>query len=132
MKLANRRSRRVPVLLTANLLVADQSYLVKLRNFSEDGVLIEADQLPTEGAIATFKRNGVSVKSTVVWVEGRFAGVKFDRPLSSENVLRHVPRPRVLQPVVFRRPGIACRPLTVLERKLVAQWMPDVRLRPED
>jgi len=121
-----RRSSRAPVLLSANLAVNGRTYEVRLRNLSEEGVLVEADELPAEGAIAKFERNELSVRSTVVWVEGRFAGVKFGRPLNSESILRHVPPPRPRQPMVFKRPSIACRPLTAVERKMVERWMTDV------
>lgn len=124
--LKNRRSVRAPVLLTANIVVAKRAYVVKLRNLSEDGVLLEADELPAEGAIARFERNGLSVESTLVWVEGRFAGLKFDHPLNIESVLRYVPKPRPMSRPVFKRPSIACRPLTDTERKLVANWMINV------
>lgn len=129
---SKRRTRRAPVMLTANLAVAGANYEVRLRNLSEDGVLVEGDELPPEGAVAKFERNELSVKSTVVWVEGRFAGVKFGRPLKSESILRHVPRPRPPEPMVFKRPSLACRQLTAPERKMVERWMTDVRGRPGD
>lgn len=119
-------------MLTANLAVAGVKYEVKLRNLSEDGVLVEGDELPVEGSVAKFERNGLSVKSTIVWVEGRFAGVRFGRSLKSENILRHVPKPRPLEPTVFKRPSLACRPLSVPERKMVERWMTDVSRRPGD
>jgi hypothetical protein len=129
----NRRAPRAPVLLTANLVGSERAYLVKLRNLSEDGVLVEADELPAEGTTAKFERNELSVKCTVVWVAGRCAGVKFARPLKQESVLRHVPKPRPVQPPVFKRPSIACRPLTTHERKMVDRWMTDVTVdRPGD
>lgn len=130
--LKNRRSPRAPVLLTANLVAADRAYMVKLRNLSEDGVLVEGEELPPEGATAKFERNELSVKSTVVWVEGCFAGVKFGRPLKAESVLRHVPKPRPVQLPVFKRPSIACRPITDSERKMLERWMTDFSRRPGD
>ena len=129
----NRRSPRAPVLLTANLIVSGESYVVKLRNLSEDGVLVEADELPAEGAVAKFERNELNVKCTVIWVHGRCAGVKFARPLKTESVLRHVPRPRPVQPAVFKRPSLACRPLAPGERKMLERWMTDISVsRPGD
>ena len=122
----NRRSPRAPVLLTANLVVDGRAYVVRLRNLSEDGVLVEGDELPAPGAVAKFERNELSVKSTVVWVEGRLGGIKFGRPLKTESILRHVPPPRPREPMVFKRPSIACRPLTAAERKMVERWMTDV------
>ena len=129
----NRRSARAPVLLSANLAVSGRSYVVKLRNLSEDGVLVEADDLPTEGADGKFERNELNVKCTVIWVHGHCAGVKFARPLKAESVLRHVPKPRPVQPPVFKRPSIACRPLAASERVMLERWMTDIRItRPGD
>jgi hypothetical protein len=123
---SNRRSHRAPVLLKANLAAGGRDFGVKLRNLSEDGALVEADELPSEGETAKFERNELSVPCQLMWVEGRFAGIKFSRPLKTESVLRHVPPPRPVKAPVFKRPGIACRPLTETERKTVEQWMTDI------
>jgi PilZ domain len=119
----NRRSRRSPVYLAAAVEVAGVPQPVKLRNLSEEGALIEGDLLPQEGATTFFERNELRLKGKVVWVQGRYAGVAFARKLRQEEVLRHVPQPR--QPVQgdFRRPGLACRPLTANERKMIEKWM---------
>jgi hypothetical protein len=119
----NRRSRRAPVFLAASIEVAGVPEAVKLRNLSEDGALIEGERLPIEGTTTFFQRNELRLKSRVVWVEGRFAGVAFARPLKAEEVLRHVPRPRQQVQKDFRRPGLACRPLTAEERQMVEKWM---------
>ena len=112
----NRRSRRSPVLLAASVEVAGVPQNVKLRNLSEEGALIEGDRLPLEGTTTFFQRNDLRVKGRVVWIHGRFAGIAFARPLKSEEVLRHVPQPRQKINSDFRRPGLACRPLTDQER----------------
>ena len=119
----NRRSRRSPVLLAASVEVAGAPQAVKLRNLSEDGALIEGERLPLEGTTTFFQRNDLRLKSRVVWVQGRFAGVAFARPLKAEEVLRNVPRPRQQIQADFRRPGLACRPLTPEERRMVEKWM---------
>lgn len=119
----NRRSRRAPVLLAASIEVAGVAEPVKLRNLSEDGALIEGERLPLEGVTAFFERNELRVKSHVVWVHGNYAGVAFNRPLKSEEVLRNVPKPRQQIQPEFKRPGLACRPLTTDERKMVERWM---------
>ena len=119
----NRRSRRSPVLLAASVEVAGAPQAVKLRNLSEDGALIEGERLPLEGTTTFFQRNDLRLKSRVVWVQGRFAGVAFARPLKAEEVLRNVPRPRQQIQSDFRRPGLACRPLTPEERRMVEKWM---------
>ena len=119
----NRRSRRSPVLLAATLEVAGDRHPVKLRNLSEEVALVEGDRLPLEGTTNFFQRNELRVKSRVAWVQGRFAGVAFARPLQKEEVLRNVPSPRPRVQAEFRRPGLACRPLTTEERLMVERWM---------
>jgi hypothetical protein len=119
----NRRARRSPVLLAATVEVAGKPLGVKLRNLSEQGALIEGERLPLEGSSTCFERNELSVKGRIVWVHGRFAGLAFDKPLNPEDVLRNVPTPKPKTQVEFRRPGLACRPLTAYERRMLASWM---------
>ncbi len=119
----NRRFRRAPVLLAATIEVDGVAEAVKLRNLSEEGALIEGERLPVEGSISFFQRNELRLKSRVIWVHGRYAGVAFARPLKSEEVLRNIPQPRPKAQMDFRRPGLACRPLTAYERRMLERWM---------
>lgn len=119
----NRRSRRSPVLLAANVEIAGAPVTVKLRNLSEEGALIEGDRLPLEGATTFFERNDLRLKSRVVWVQGRYAGVLFDEKLNRDDVLRNIPAPRPRTQVEFRRPGFSTRPLTPYERRMLESWM---------
>jgi hypothetical protein len=117
------RSRRSPVLLSATIHVAGVPVAVKLRNLSERGALIEGERLPLEGSTALFERNKLKLKRRIVWVEGRYAGVAFDVPLKTEDVLRNIPKPKPKTQQDFRRPGLACRPLTDYERQMLDKWM---------
>ena len=90
----NRRSRRAPVLLAATVEVTGRPVAVKLRNLSEEGALIEGDNLPPEGSSTFFERRELRLRSRVVWVHGRYAGVAFDYPLKPEQVLRNIPKPK--------------------------------------
>lgn len=119
----NRRTRRSPVLLTASVEVAGEARPVRLRNLSEDGALIEGECLPEEGSETFFERKELRLKSRVVWVHGRYAGVAFARPLKSEDVLRHIPSPKAKVQIEARRPGLACRPLSAHERRMLERWM---------
>lgn len=119
----NRRSRRSPVLLAATVEIDGAPVTVKLRNLSEQGALIEGDHLPYEGAETYFKRNDMRLKSRIVWVHGKFAGVAFDTPLNREEVLRHIPEPKQKAPQDFRRPGLSCRPLSQYERSMLSSWI---------
>ena len=123
--IANRRSRRSPVLLTATIEVDGASFAVKLRNLSEEGALIEADALPPEGSSTCFVRNDLRVKGRLVWVQGRYAGIAFGRPLNPDQVLRNIAKPKSAPKAEqeFRRPGLACRPLSDYERRMLERWM---------
>jgi hypothetical protein len=121
----NRRSRRSPVLLAASIEVDGAFLPVKLRNLSEVGALIEGHRLPAEGSFTVFERNEMRVAGRVVWVEGKYAGIAFDTPLDREQVLRHIPAPRVRPDASldFRRPGFTCRPLSAYERRNLETWL---------
>ncbi len=119
----NRRSRRAPVLLAANIEVRGVAVTVKLRNLSAQGALIEGERLPAEGSITHFGRNDLRLRCEVKWVEGRFAGIRFNRELEREEVLRHIPPPRETFKPEFKRPGLACKPLTGAERKMIEAWI---------
>jgi hypothetical protein len=121
--MSNRRSRRSPVLLAAAIDVAGRQLAVKLRNLSEQGALIEGDRLPEEGSTAVFERKELRRRGRVVWVHGRYAGIAFDEPLDPDQILRHVPAPKPKTQLDFRRPGLACRPLSPYERRMLERWM---------
>jgi hypothetical protein len=121
----NRISRRSPVLLIANIQVGGALVPIKLRNLSVEGALIEGDCLPAEGSVVCFRRRELKLKSRVVWVQGRYAGVAFARPLDPAEVLRYIPK-SIAKPTTqidSRRPGLACRPLTSYERRMMETWM---------
>ena len=75
------------------------------------------------GAANVQKLKTLRLTGRVVWVEGRFAGIRFEQPLNRDQVLRHVPKPRQKIEASFRRPGLACRPLSAHERKMLEVWM---------
>jgi hypothetical protein len=111
------------MLLSAKIEVGGRDVPVVLRNLSSEGALVEGAALPAEGAMTVFTRNDLRVEGRIIWVEGRFAGLAFDRRLAREEMLRHVPQPRQRIEPKLRRPGLACRPLTEDERKMVQAWM---------
>jgi len=113
------------MLLTANIQVGGALVPIRLRNLSVEGALIEGDCLPAEGSLVCFQRRELKLKSRVVWVQGRYAGVAFARPLDPAEVLRYVPK-SITKPraqIDFRRPGLACRPLSSYERRMMEAWM---------
>ena len=118
----NRHSNRSPVLLSARIERNGQAQPVRLRNLSSEGALIEGDALPEQGAEIVFERNELRVKARIVWVERGFAGVAFDCRLPRDELLRHVPRPRQTFEQKYRRPGLACEPLSEVDRRMVQLW----------
>lgn len=118
----NRRSGRSPVLLSAKIDVDGVAVPVILRNLSAEGALIEGQHLPLEGSNTRFTRNELSVSGRIIWVEGRYAGVAFDRRLEREEMLRQVPQPRQRVEAKFRRPGLTSSPLSEADRQMIQMW----------
>ncbi|MEA3079551.1 MAG: hypothetical protein QOF05_959, partial [Sphingomonadales bacterium] len=119
----NRRSGRSPVLLSAEIEIEGAAVAVILRNLSSEGALIEGATLPSEGAATIFRRKGLTVEGRIVWVEGRFAGLAFDRQLDREEMHREIPKPRRRVEPSYRRPGLASEPLTDGERHMIQLWL---------
>jgi hypothetical protein len=119
----NRRSRRSKVLLAATLENVTTSLPVTLRNLSAEGVLVEGDDLPSEGVEVVFRRKDLCASGEVVWVNGRHAGIAFRERLQPEQVLRHVPQPQPKVMAKHRRPGLSRRELTNEERRLAESWV---------
>lgn len=120
---SNRRTRRSNVLLAASIVADGAVTAVKLRNLSDEGALIEGDSLPAEGALVLFQRNELSVAGRVAWIRGRQAGIAFAEQLQPQEVLRNIPRPAAKPTPEFRRPGLACRPLSPQERRFIHHWV---------
>lgn len=111
------------MLLAANIEVRGVAVAVKLRNLSAQGALIEGERLPMEGSITFFQRKDLRLRCEVKWVEGRYAGIRFNRELDRDEVLRYIPPPRERFQPEFKRPGLACKPLPPDERKMIEAWI---------
>jgi hypothetical protein len=120
----NRQHRRSNVLMKATLELPGSSLGVILRNLSQDGALVQGEDLPGDGVRILFHRDGLSVPSRVALSHCGYASLQFDYPLFPKEMLRHVPTPRhrAVAPI-GRRPGLACKPLTQVERQLIEQWV---------
>ena len=109
-------------MLTAKLELAGDAQQVILRNLSTGGALVEGKWLPAEGSFALFVRNDLRVQARVAWVEGKYAGIAFECPLERSEVLRQVPQPKEKFEARFRRPGLASRPLSDDDRRMLQLW----------
>ena len=124
----DQRPHRSPVLLTASLEAGETAIDVKLRNISEGGALVESDFLPRVCSAVVFRRQSTTVGGVVAWVNGRLAGIQFDRPLNTDELLRHIKRPPPVveaDPEAYKRPGLRNHNLTLAERAWLERWMQD-------
>ena len=122
----DQRPRRSPVLLTASLEAGETVIDVKLRNISEGGALVESDFLPRVCSAVVFHRQSTAVGGVIAWVNGRLAGIQFDRPLNTDELLRHINRPAPaadVDPTAYKRPGLTNHALTLAERAWVDRWI---------
>jgi hypothetical protein len=88
-----RRSPRFRVLLVARLITTCGERIVKLRNISATGAMIEGDRLPPEGTDILLRRGSLELFATLVWVEGKQAGLEFDVPLTQAELWMQVNAP---------------------------------------
>ena len=128
----NRKSNRTPVMLSATLEGAGgMTQSVILRNLSSGGALVEGKWLPAQGSNVLFVRKDLRVRAQVAWVEGAYAGIMFERALDRAEILRQVPKPKEKFAPQFRRPGLACRPLTESDRRMVQMWATPLSVQPD-
>jgi hypothetical protein len=95
---------------------------VKLRNLSTGGALVECDALPRKGASLQFERNGRLLGSQVMWAAGRLYGLRFEEPLQLDASLRPINEAKRHLPMVPKRPGLKCKPLSEKDRNLMERW----------
>lgn len=122
-----RRSKRSLVLLAAKVRIAGVAKDVRLRNLSQNGALLEADDLPKVGCDVVFERGETIVPARVAWAAGGRFGIEFLEPIEESEVLVHVGRPRAqpapVPPRMVRRTGFRGGTLTEAERKIAAAWV---------
>ena len=119
----NRRSRRSHMMMTATLDYSGRAVKVTLRNLSSDGAQVEGAQLPVEGTDLLFRKGDLAVAGSIIWTNGKQAGIRFEQDLDPATVLNHVPVARPRKSVEFRRPGLGSRALTTQERALAENWI---------
>ena len=110
-------------MLQATLEVPGDSLTVVLRNLSQEGALVKGAAIPGSGTRVLFRRQGLSVPGRIAWSHAGHAGLEFDFPLFPKEMLRHVPAgDQKPAPPISRRPGLASKPLTSAERRLIEMW----------
>ena len=109
--------------MTATLDYSGRAVKVTLRNLSSDGAQVEGAQLPVEGTDLLFRKGDLAVAGSIIWTQGKQAGIRFEQALDPATVLNHVPVARARMATEFRRPGLGSRALTEQERALAATWI---------
>ena len=119
----NRRTRRSRMLMSATLETSGRAVNVTLRNLSAEGAQVEGASLPIEGSDLLFRKGDLAVAGSIIWTNGKQAGIRFAQALDPATVLNHVPTARPRKSDDFRRPGLGNRPLTEQERSLAEAWI---------
>ena len=89
-----RRSPRFSVLLVARLVTTWGERIVKLRNISATGAMIEGDRIPPAGTDILLRRGALEVFATIVWIRDKQAGLEFEAPLTETELWMQVNAPQ--------------------------------------
>jgi len=86
------------------------------------GAWVEGANLPAVGSPVLSRKNDLAMLGRVIWHEGKKAGIAFDGELEPDEVMRHIPSPKPMRTLDFRRPGLRGK-LTPGERKVAEDWI---------
>jgi hypothetical protein len=103
----HRRSPRFSVLLVARLVTTSGERIVKLRNISATGAMIEGEKIPPAGTDILLRRGALELFATIMWTRGKEAGLEFEAPLTEAELWMQVDAPRF---PADRRPERSGRP----------------------
>ena len=86
-----RRAPRYSVDLTSGALAGGDAE-VTIHDLSLTGALIQGERLPETGTSVTLRADTLDQRGVVAWRDGTRAGLRFDRPLSVEQLFTIVHR----------------------------------------
>ena len=89
-----RRSPRFSVLLVARLVTTWGERIVKLRNISATGAMIEGDRIPPAGTDILLQRGALELFATIMWTRDKQAGLEFEAPLTEAELWMQVNAPQ--------------------------------------
>ncbi len=90
-----RRSPRFSVLLVARLVTTWGERIVKLRNISATGAMIEGERIPPAGTDILLQRGALELFATIVWTRDKQAGLEFEAPLTEAELWMQVDAPQL-------------------------------------
>ncbi len=82
---ADRRHERTHLFLAASLCSKAESRPVHVRNISASGALIEGSIASANGEPVILKRGSLEAAASIIWKEGRKAGIAFGSPIDVAN-----------------------------------------------
>ena len=89
-KTDNRSQNRSNVFLSARLAIGNHFLLVRVRNLSARGALVDGSSLPPAGSKTRLVRGALSTEAIVAWQANGQAGIRFTGEI---NVVEWVSRP---------------------------------------
>lgn len=100
---ASRRAHeRTRMFIAASLSSASTTGIVRVRNLSVSGALLEADDLPSVGSRVKLRKGELSAMGTVVRRDLRLAGIHFERPINPADWLPNKARSQLMLDTVFQ------------------------------
>ncbi len=83
-----RAARTLTLLMTGKIRIGDQQGLCRLRNISENGMMIETRAAVAPGEpIHVELRNARSLQGRIIWAKDGKAGVEFDAPIDVKDTV---------------------------------------------
>lgn len=89
----SRRHERTALFVAASLYSKTDSCPIHVRNISTSGALIEGAIVPANGDSLVLKRGGLEAAASIVWKEGRRAGVSFSSTVDVADWMARQPTP---------------------------------------
>ena len=99
---AQRAHERTRVFITASISAANMTGIVRVRDLSVFGALLEADNLPALGTRLKLRKGDLSATGRVVRRERGQAGVQFERPINPIDWLPNKSRSQLMVDNAFR------------------------------
>lgn len=117
-----RRGPRYRLLLVARLFTTTGERIVKLRDISAAGAMIEGDRIPAPGTDILLQRGSLELFATIVWTKDGQAGLVFDQPLTEAELWLQVNAPHLAEAEAEPAPvPVAPDPLAVFNRSFTRQ-----------
>ncbi len=98
---SKRAHERTRLFVTANISSASMTGMVRVRNLSISGALLEAESLPPVGERVKIRKGELSATGRVVRNDGKQAGVHFERPINPVDWLPNKAQSQLMVDAAF-------------------------------